>query len=102
MLLSLHPAGSGGLAVVSGRLDKPHFVHQRVQCCMPVEAGRLGGGGNRVVPKSGLRQDRGAAVRRRPAQRGFDRRLGCGAQQRGAGDDVARPRLRIEDDRLVY
>ena len=43
MYVSPHPADSGGLAVVSGRFDKADLGHQRVQCRVPVEVGRLGG-----------------------------------------------------------
>lgn len=58
------PAGPGALAVVSGRLDQADLVHQSVQRGAPVEGSHFGSRGDGVVPQPGLRQERGAAVRR--------------------------------------
>src|ERR1700730_11073516 len=65
---------------------------------MAVVSGGLGSGCTRDVPQPGLCEDPGAAAWL-SSECGFERRVGRGAQQRRAGDDVARSRFRVEDHR---
>jgi hypothetical protein len=61
---SAYRDNSCGLTVISRRFHETGFVHERIQRDMSIEPLHFGCGGNRVVPKAGLRKQCGSLVRR--------------------------------------